>query len=146
MEDSYMAKARLLAMTLLVVLAAPLVMADDLTGANKLLCTAVQATSCNDDGDDCVTDLPWNFNVPQFIEVDLAGKMLRTTKSADEARQSPINSLTRADGVIVLQGLELGRAYSFVVNEKTGRLSAAVARDGVTVAVFGACTPMPSSK
>jgi hypothetical protein len=141
-----MAKARIFAMTLLVILAAPLVMADDLSGANKLLCTAVQATSCNEDGSDCVTDVPWNFNVPQFIEVDLTQKMLRTTKTADEARQSPINSLTRADGIIVLQGLELGRAFSFVINEKSGRLSAAVARDGITVGVFGACTPLPSGK
>ena len=141
-----MAKARIFAMTMLVVLAAPLLMADDLTGANRLLCTAVQATSCNDDGDDCVTDVPWVFNIPQFIEVDLSQKLLKTTKAADEARQSPINSMTRADGTIVLQGLELGRAYSFVINEKTGRLSAAVARDGITVAVFGACTPLPSGK
>jgi hypothetical protein len=141
-----MAKARIFAVTLLVVCAAPLLMADDLTGASRLLCTSVQATSCNDDGGDCVTDVPWVFNVPQFIEVDLGQKMLRTTKASDDARQSPINSMTRADGMIVLQGLELGRAFSFVINEKSGRLSAAVARDGITVAVFGACTPLPSGK
>jgi hypothetical protein len=141
-----MAKARIFAVTLLVVFAAPLLMADDLTGASRLLCTSVQATSCNDDGGDCVTDVPWVFNVPQFIEVDLGQKMLRTTKASDDARQSPINSMTRADGMIVLQGLELGRAFSFVINEKTGRLSAAVARDGITVAVFGACTPLSSGK
>jgi len=138
-----MAKARIFAMTVLILLAAPLLLADDLTGANKLLCTSVEATSCRDDGD-CVTDNPWNFNVPQFIEVDLTAKMLRTTKAADEARQSPITSLTRADGIIVLQGLELGRAFSLVINEKSGRLSAAVARDGITVGVFGACTPLNS--
>jgi len=139
-----MAKARIFA-TVLLMLTAPLLVADDLTGKNKLLCTSVEATSCRDDGD-CVTDTPWNFNVPQFIEVDLTAKMLRTTKASDEARQSPITSLTRADGIIVLQGLELGRAFSFVINEKSGRLSAAVARDGITVGVFGACTPLGDSK
>ena len=128
-------------MTLLIVLAAPLLLADDVTGANKLLCTSVQATSCRDDGD-CVTDVPWSFNIPQFIEIDIAGKMLSTTKASDEVRQSPIQSLFRIDGATVIQGLEQGRAYSFVINNKSGRLSAAVARDGITVTVFGACTPL----
>ncbi len=36
---------------------------------------------------------------------------------------------------------EQGRAFSFVVVEETGMVSIAVARDGVTVSVFGACTP-----
>jgi hypothetical protein len=134
-------KIRCLAMTLLIVLAAPLLLADDVTGASKLLCTSVQATSCRDDGD-CVTDVPWAFNIPQFIEIDLAGKMLSTTKASDEARQSPIQSLVRIDGAMIIQGLEQGRAYSFVINNKSGRLSAAVARDGITVTVFGACTPI----
>lgn len=134
-------KTRCIAMTLLIVLAAPLLLADDVTGASKLLCTSVQATSCRDDGD-CITDVPWSFNIPQFIEIDLAGKMLSTTKASDEPRQSPIQSLVRIDGAMVIQGLEQGRAYSFVINNKSGRLSAAVARDGITVTVFGACTPL----
>ena len=133
------------ALLLVVVLTAPLLLADDITGARKLLCTSVQATSCNDDGD-CSTDLPWNFNVPQFIEIDLDAKRLNTTKASDENRESPIGSVIRADGLLVIQGLEQGRAYSFVINEKTGRLAASVARDGVTVSVFGACTPLTTAR
>ena len=136
-----MSKIGIPAMVLLIALFAPVLLADDLTGATKLLCSSAQATSCNDDSD-CVTDVPWTFNIPQFIEVDLAGKMLRTTKAADEPRQTPIVSMSRENNLIVIQGLEQGRAFSFVINEKTGRLSAAVARDGVTVTVFGGCTPI----
>lgn len=135
-------KTRCFAMALLIVLIAPLLMADDVTGAAKLLCTTVEATSCHDDGDDCITDVPWSFNIPQFIEVDLVGKMLSTTKASEEQRQSPIQNLVRIDGAVVLQGVEQGRAYSFFITNKTGRLSAAVARDGITVTAFGACTPM----
>lgn len=140
-----MSKARFFVITLLVVLPASFLLADDLTGAGKLLCTSVQATSCRDDGD-CVTDVPWAFNIPQFIEIDLAAKKLSTTKASEEKRESPIGSLTRADGLIVIQGLEQGRAYSFIINEQTGRLSAAVARDAITVSVFGACTPIATAK
>ncbi len=118
--------------------------ADDLKGASRLLCTAVQATACQEDGD-CAVDLPWNLNVPQFIEVDLAGKSLSTTKASAENRATPIAHLTREAGLIVLQGFEKGRAFSWVISEDTGRAAVAVATDGKAVAVFGACTPMPAA-
>ena len=117
--------------------------ADDLSGANSILCTAVQATRGLDSGD-CVVDLPWNMNIPQFIEVDLTARKLSTTKASGENRSTKIDQLRREDGMIVIQGFERGRAFSFVINEETGVLSAAVAAQGKAVAVFGACTPMKS--
>jgi hypothetical protein len=121
--------------------AASMTRADDLTGANLLLCTAVQATGCHDDGT-CDSDLPWNLNVPQFILVDLKAKRLQTTKASGEDRVTPIEFLKRDGGLIVLQGFERGRAFSFVIDEVTGMVSVAVAAPGRAVVVFGACTPM----
>jgi hypothetical protein len=39
-----------------------------------------------------------------------------------------------------LQGVENNRAYSILIEEDSGLLSAAIARDGITMSVFGACT------
>ena len=126
------------------VLALPAVaMADDLTGEQMILCTSVQVTLCTDDGD-CVIENPWNLNVPQFIEINLKDKRMSTTKASGENRATPIRTLEREDGQIFLQGIEAGRAFSFVITEKTGMASIAVAREGKTVSVFGACTPMPA--
>jgi hypothetical protein len=119
--------------------------ADDLTGQQELLCTAVQVHVCNDDGE-CTSDQPWNLNIPQFIEVNLKDKKLSTTKASGEARSTPIKNMERADGMLVLQGFEMGRAFSFLITEKTGMLVVSVAREGKTVSVFGACTPMAASK
>ena len=116
--------------------------ADDLTGAQAILCTAVQVMLCTDDGD-CAIENPWNLNVPQFIEINFKDKKLSTTKASGENRSTPIRTLEREDGMIFLQGIEAGRAFSFVIGEKTGMASIAVAREGKTVSVFGACTPMP---
>ena len=127
------------------VLAWSSVLADDLTGADKLLCTSVQATRCFAEGD-CEIGPPWNWNIPQFIEVDLGQKLLRTTKASGENRVTPIKNLERDSGKIFLQGIEGGRAFSLVIDEATGFLSAAVATDGVATAVFGACTPQTGSK
>ena len=129
---------------ILLVLALPATaMADDLTGEKMILCTAVQVTLCTDSGD-CVVENPWNLNVPQFIEINLKDKRMSTTKASGEDRSTPIRTLEREDGQIFLQGVEAGRAFSFVIGEKTGLASIAVAREGKTVSVFGACTPMPA--
>jgi hypothetical protein len=115
--------------------------ADDLKGQDRILCTAVQATVCTTDGD-CSIEAPWNLNIPQFIEVNLKDKTASTTKASGENRSSPLSTVNRADGLIVIQGVEAGRAFSFVITEDTGFASIAVARQNLTVSVFGACTPM----
>lgn len=120
-------------------------LADDLTGATKLLCTAVQANACFMDGT-CESGPPWNWNVPQFIEVDLVGKTLATTKASGEDRATEIKTLLRDGELIVIQGFELGRAFSFVIEEKTGMLTAAVAREDRGVTIFGSCTPLAAVK
>ena len=118
--------------------------ADDLTGAERFLCSAAQVTACYDDGE-CLTLPPWELNVPEFIQVDLGAGTLSTTAASGQDRSTPIKNLEREDGFIVLQGFENGRAFSFLIAEKTGRASIAVARDGLGVSVFGACTPLPPS-
>lgn len=134
-----------LVLTVLVLAAPVAAVADDLTGQQSVLCTAVQATVCDDTGS-CVIENPWDLNIPQFLEINLKDKIVATTKASGENRSTPIRTLLREDGLIVLQGVEGGRAFSFVIEEKTGLLSAAVAREGKTVSVFGACTPMPAAK
>jgi len=121
------------------------VRADDVTGADKLLCAAAQLSACFDDGE-CMPLPPSAVKVPPFILVDLAGKKLSTTPASGEDRTSPIRNMERADGRIILQGVERGRAFSLLIDEASGALTAAVARDGVGVVVFGNCTPAPAAR
>ena len=117
--------------------------ADELTGHPRILCTAVQATVCSPEGG-CTMGSPWDYNVPQFIEIDFDQKMLSTTKASGQDRSTPFKNLERNEGKIFLQGVEKGRAFSFVIDEASGDASIAVARQGMTVSVFGACTPIDS--
>ncbi len=117
------------------------VWADDLSDSNRFLCAPVQATVCFEDGE-CVVDLPSNLNIPEFVEVDLEAKRLATTVASGENRSTPIAHVGREDGNIFLQGFEMGRAFSWVINEQTGQVTVAVAFEGTSVAVFGACTPI----
>ena len=89
-----MGRIKLLAVIVAVMTVAGLALADDLTGANKFLCTAVHAVGCDVDGD-CESGPPWNLNIPQFIEIDLEAKRLSTTKASGENRSTPIKNLER---------------------------------------------------
>lgn len=139
-----MKAARFVFVGAIVALAAAVSWADDLTGVDRFLCASVQVTRCLEGGE-CEADVPWNLNVPEFIQVDLAAKTLSTTAASGENRSTPITHLVRENGSVVLQGYEMGRAFSFVVDEATGRITAAVAADGRAVVVFGACTPLATA-
>ena len=127
---------------LLAIFAAMPVAADDLTGADRFLCTPGEVTVCAMDGE-CTSGPPWEFNVPDFIEVDLEAGLLKTTEASGENRQTPILRIIREDGLIVLQGLEMGRAFSFNIEEASGTMTAVAARNGLFVGAFGVCTPLP---
>ncbi|RLA03036.1 MAG: hypothetical protein DRQ54_11320 [Gammaproteobacteria bacterium] len=118
--------------------------ADDVSGADRLLCASLEATRCSLDG--CETKDPVMWNIPQFIEIDLENKRLQTTAASGERRATPITTLVREDGHIFIQGIEGGRAFSFVIHEASGELNAAVAASETATAVFAACTPLNAAE
>jgi len=132
-------------LVLLIAVVPTVALADNVSDSEQILCTAVQATVCYMEGD-CEIGEPWSWNIPQFIEIDFEEKVLRTTPASGENRQTPFKNIEREEGLIFLQGVEQGRAFSFTIEEETGLASIAVARSGVTVSVFGACTPLRTSK
>ena len=122
-------------------LSAPPTFADDLTGAKALLCSAVEASVCIA-MDGCESGPATSWKVPQFLEIDLVAKKLSTTIASGENRATVASVLDRREGVITLQGIEGGRAFSFQIREDDGSFTGAVAREDLTVSVFGACTPL----
>jgi len=121
--------------------------ADDLTGVDRFMCSAGSVSVCCDDGQ-CASGTAAEVGVPQFMEFDLVPKRMTTTKASGLNRASTIDNVKRANGNIVMQGVENGRAFSFVVDEKHGELSAAVAvqEAGCSINGFGWCTPLAAGK
>ena len=115
--------------------------AEDLTGADRILCAGVQAVYCDTSGA-CEVGMPWQWNMPEFVEIDFKAKTVSTTRAVERFRQTPIRTLERGNGEIYLQGVENARAFSFVIDEASGVASIAIAVDGMTISVFAACTPV----
>ena len=120
-------------------IAAGVANAENLAGADEIICATAQAKICLETGD-CYSAAPWELAMPDFVVIDLDKKVLSTTKSSRENRSTEVTIVETDEGVIYLQGIERGRAFSFVIDEITGRMTATVSRDGLSVTVFGACT------
>jgi hypothetical protein len=116
-----------------------LVQADNLEGVNEMICAAAQVQICIEN-DTCYATTPMELGVPDFVIINTKKKTISTTKSSGQNRSSSFTSVMKNDGLIYLQGIEDERAFSFVIDEGTGRMTVAVARDGISVTVFGACT------
>ena len=130
---------RRLTVALAAILAGGLVQADNLEGVNEMICAAAQVQICIE-GDSCYVATPMELNVPDFVVIDLKKKTISTTKASNQNRSTAFTSVIKRDGLIYLQGVEGERAFSFVIEETSGRMTVAVSRDGLAVNVFGACT------
>ena len=115
--------------------------ADNLAGTERFVCSSSQVTRCYALGN-CETGPPWEWNMPSFVQIDLKKMTMSTPATSVEKRSSPIAKVERNDGQILLQGSENGRAFSMSITERTGLTSMALALDGMTISVFGACTPL----
>ena len=113
--------------------------AEDVGGVDRMVCAAGQAQICLETGE-CYAATPWELSVPDFVIIDMKKGMISTTKASGQNRSTKFTKSDRKDGMITLQGVESVRAFSFVIHEATGRMTAAIARDGLSVTVFGACT------
>jgi hypothetical protein len=121
--------------------------ADDLTGVDRFICSTGPVSACCDSGE-CATGQAAELGVPQFLEFDVKQKRISSTKASGLNRTTPIDTVKRENGNLVMQGVENGRAFSFVVDEKDGTLSAAVAvvDAGCTLTGFAWCTPLAGGK
>ena len=113
--------------------------ADNIENTDRLLCSTSRIIVCFEDGE-CIDAHPWELNIPQFVVIDAKKMTVSTTKASGENRVTPIRTLKRDNGKMIMQGIEQERAFGFVIDEASGLLTASVARDGLAVSVFGACT------
>ena len=70
---------------------------------------------------------------------DFKKKQLSGTDSDGEDETTAIENVRVNDGQTILQGAEGGRAWSMVINQMTGDMTAAIAGDETGFVLFGVC-------
>ncbi|HKJ18597.1 MAG TPA: hypothetical protein VJ984_14685 [Xanthomonadales bacterium] len=127
-------------LTVPLILISAITLADDVSDTRHLLCSTLHSDVCIQN-EGCVKVPPADLNIPQFILIDARTGELSTTDSSGENRKTTADSVSRGDGQLILQGVELGRAFSLFVDEASGDATFAAAADMLSMSVFAACTP-----
>ncbi len=117
------------------------VKAASFDGSEPLLCASVEAYDCSA-GWECLKGTAESINAPQFIRLDFEQKVARSTRLGGEERTVKIESMTREEGKLILQGVQLGLGWSMVITQESGTMALTAAGDQVVFVIFGACTPL----
>lgn len=115
------------------------VFADNVSGSDSLLCYGLSAARC-ETGEGCEMVEPWRLNIPDFVKLDLRGKRLQTTAGSADQRETALQTVTRANGTILIQGSQGERAFSWLIAETNGEGTLSVAGHGQGVTIFTVCT------
>ena len=110
--------------------------AADFDGSKRLICAPVIAMDCLSDGK-CSRELPAEIGAPAFMRIDIAKKVVVGPK-----RTTPIAHSEITDKQLVVQGVELGFAWSIVIDTTDGAMMASMVDSGGAYVLSGSCTPL----
>jgi hypothetical protein len=116
-------------------LSATHVLGADFDGSKGLICATVDAHAC-DVGEVCLRDLPDILGVPQFMRIDFTKKTIAGPK-----RTSPIRYMEKSADQMLLQGTELGYAWSLALDITDGSMALTLVNRDDAFVVFGYCIP-----
>jgi hypothetical protein len=107
-----------------------------------LICSGLSAARCEIATGTCEAKTPWALNLPDFVKLDIRGKLVTSTDARGEARRTPIGTIQRANGFIVLQGIDGERPFSWLITEATGEGTMTLSSPRAGITVFTVCTSM----
>ncbi len=117
--------------------------AADFDGSAPVLCAFTSSIDCDSDNG-CGGTTTESLDLPSFFKIDFKGNTISGVGPTDESRvhkTTPITVLQRMNGTLILQGVQL-RAWSMVINEKTGRMTLTASDDDEAFVLFGVCTEL----
>ena len=110
--------------------------AGDFDGSKLLICAPVEAIDCAP-GETCRKGAPADSGLPSFIRIDIAKMVVIGPK-----RTTPIVSIEKSEQQILLQGTELGFAWTIALDQDSGEMSGSFVNREEVFVLFGSCTPL----
>ncbi len=110
--------------------------AADFDGSSPIYCAFTKILECQGQKG-CDYVFPEEVFLPTFVRIELQKNLISAAR-AGETLTTEIKHLQRQDGYIILQGIER-RAWSLIIEEKSGKMTLAVAGQDDGFVVFGSC-------
>ena len=110
--------------------------AADFDGSRMLICASQEARTCIA-GRSCASSTPGEIGAPVFVRIDFEHQMV-----VGPYRTTPIRVMDKGEKQLLLQGVELGFAWSIALDQESGEMAASLVDRYAGFVMFGACTPM----
>jgi hypothetical protein len=114
--------------------------AGDYDGSRPLICAAMQAFSCQANGQ-CVQGTADGLNIPQFFWIDAAAKTIGEKGLDGQIRTSSIQTVTQSPTHLIVQGTIDHLGWSATIAKGSGKMTMMEVDGASAQAIFGACTP-----
>ena len=109
--------------------------AAPLDGSAPMLCALSSVFECTRKGE-CERINAEEAGIPAFIRVNVPQRLL---SSVDGARTSPIVNVQRANGQLMIQGMQNERVWGAAIDEESGRMSATAGEAEGAFVLVGNC-------
>lgn len=110
-------------------------------GKANLVCAATDVVGCMN-GPGCQEGRARDFEVPQFMFIDVENKLVRARGESGKNATSPIKNFDQTEKQVILQGVENHRGWSMAIDRQTGQMTVTSAGADVSYMIFGACTTL----
>jgi hypothetical protein len=110
--------------------------AGDFDGSKLLICAPVEAMDCGP-GEGCAKERPEDVGAPNFLRIDVANNVIVGPKQT-----TPILLMDKSDDQLLLQGKELGYAWTLVLDQESGTMTVTLVNREAAFVLFGPCTPL----
>jgi len=115
--------------------------AESFDGSANLVCSTVDVVACTD-GLSCIHGHARDFELPDFVFVDFAGKALRAVADSGIKETSPFKSIDRSEHQLVIQGFENHHGWTMAIRRADRQMTLTSTGPDVSFIVFGACTAL----
>ena len=114
--------------------------AENFDGSKPLIVAIFDVIECQPGGA-CEKISPQDARIPRFFEIDFDKNEISEIGDDKEERRTEIQSVTKLDGMLILQGAQNGRGWSVNITEASGDAVITVSDPLAGFVLFGACTP-----
>lgn len=121
------------------------VSAANLDVTEPIFCSIDDVVECTPGGE-CLNEEATDVNLPLFVKVDVAEKIINVPRAGENTRSTQIQSVTSLDGKLILQGAEQGVegeddavGWTLSIDEEDGRMIFSASRETAGFIIFGAC-------
>ena len=106
---------------------------------SEAICALQQAAACGE-VEVCERALPAAVNLPALMKFDVKDGVVESRFDNGELRSSKISSSSRAEGALILQGIDGSHPWAMRVDATTGEFTLSVLREGEAFVGFGVCS------